>query len=255
MAADPAYKVLVFSKTAGFRHDAIPAGIAAIQELGAANGFTVDRHRGRRRRSPPPTWPSTRRSSSCSTTGDVLNATQQTAFEHYIARRRRLRRRARRRRHRVRLALVRRARRRLLRLPPGDPAGHRAGRGPRRTRPPRTCRTTWTRTDEWYNYRTNPRSTVHVLATPGRVDLHRRHDGRRPPDRLVPDYDGGRSLYTGVGHTQASYAEPDFRAHLLGGIRYAAGVVAADCGTGTQPPTTGAVEAESFLPVRRSGGR
>ena len=40
-AADPAYKVLVFSKTAGFRHDSIPQGITAIQQLGAANNFTV----------------------------------------------------------------------------------------------------------------------------------------------------------------------------------------------------------------------
>ncbi|HVI48715.1 MAG TPA: ThuA domain-containing protein, partial [Chitinophaga sp.] len=35
-------KVLVFSKTAAFRHASIPAGIAAIQELGKANGFAVD---------------------------------------------------------------------------------------------------------------------------------------------------------------------------------------------------------------------
>ena len=40
-AAEP-FSVLVFSKTAGFRHDSIPAGIAAIQKLGADNGFTVD---------------------------------------------------------------------------------------------------------------------------------------------------------------------------------------------------------------------
>src|SRR3954454_22503801 len=40
-AVDP-FDVLVFSKTAGFRHDAIPAGVTAIQQLGAANGFTVD---------------------------------------------------------------------------------------------------------------------------------------------------------------------------------------------------------------------
>ena len=35
-------KVLVFSKTAGFRHDSIPPGITAIQALAAANGFAVD---------------------------------------------------------------------------------------------------------------------------------------------------------------------------------------------------------------------
>ena len=33
------YNVLVFSKTAGFRHDSIPAGIAAIQQLGEDHGF------------------------------------------------------------------------------------------------------------------------------------------------------------------------------------------------------------------------
>src|SRR5437762_7727883 len=36
------YKVLVFSATAGFRHDSIPNGIAAIQALGSTNGFAVD---------------------------------------------------------------------------------------------------------------------------------------------------------------------------------------------------------------------
>ncbi|WP_239152782.1 ThuA domain-containing protein, partial [Virgisporangium aurantiacum] len=39
-AAD--FNVLIFSKTAGFRHDSIPAGIAAIQQLGAQNNFTVE---------------------------------------------------------------------------------------------------------------------------------------------------------------------------------------------------------------------
>ena len=33
----------------------------------------------------------------------------------------------------------------------------------------------------------------------------------------------GRSWYTGGGHTSEAYAEPLFRAHLLGGILYAAG--------------------------------
>ena len=49
--------VLVFSKTAGFRHDSIPAGIAAIQQLGAQNGFARRGHRGRgrvHRRQPVP---------------------------------------------------------------------------------------------------------------------------------------------------------------------------------------------------------
>ena len=36
------FRVLVFSKTTGFRHDSIPAGIAAIRSLGEANDFQVD---------------------------------------------------------------------------------------------------------------------------------------------------------------------------------------------------------------------
>jgi type 1 glutamine amidotransferase len=40
-AAD-AFKVLVFSKTKGYRHDSIPVGIEAIKKLGAENGFTVE---------------------------------------------------------------------------------------------------------------------------------------------------------------------------------------------------------------------
>ena len=41
-AAEPAFKVLVFSKTTGFRHDSIPEGIAAVQKLGQDNNFAVD---------------------------------------------------------------------------------------------------------------------------------------------------------------------------------------------------------------------
>src|SRR3954471_22470787 len=76
-------KVLVFSKTTGFRHDSIPAGIAAIQALGTANGFAVTA-----------TEDSAQFTEAnlaqfdvvvfLSTTSDVLNDTQQTAFEHYI---------------------------------------------------------------------------------------------------------------------------------------------------------------------------
>ena len=41
-AAAPKFKVLVFSKTAGFRHDSIETGVARIKQLGTANNFAVD---------------------------------------------------------------------------------------------------------------------------------------------------------------------------------------------------------------------
>ena len=39
---DAAYKILIVSRTQGFRHNHIPDSIVAIQQLGAANGFQVD---------------------------------------------------------------------------------------------------------------------------------------------------------------------------------------------------------------------
>jgi type 1 glutamine amidotransferase len=36
-------------------------------------------------------------------------------------------------------------------------------------------------------------------------------------------YGGGRSFYTGLGHTDASWADPEFLAHVAGGITWAAG--------------------------------
>src|SRR5690606_27618756 len=35
------YRVLVFSKTAGFRHQSIPEGVAAVKKLGQEQGFGV----------------------------------------------------------------------------------------------------------------------------------------------------------------------------------------------------------------------
>src|SRR5688572_28082597 len=81
--AAPDFAVLVFSKPAGFRHDSIPAGIAAIQQLATQNNFTVETTEDAAQfttanlaRFKVVIW--------LSTTGDVLNATQQTAFESYI---------------------------------------------------------------------------------------------------------------------------------------------------------------------------
>src|SRR3954466_8327635 len=82
-AADAPYDVLVFSKTAGFRHDAIPAGIQAVRDLGAANNFTVTATED----AAAFTTANLAQYEAVvfmSTTGDVLGDAQQTAFESYI---------------------------------------------------------------------------------------------------------------------------------------------------------------------------
>jgi cytochrome c len=41
-SAAPEFRVLVFTKTAGFRHDSIPTAVEAVSELGGRHGFQVD---------------------------------------------------------------------------------------------------------------------------------------------------------------------------------------------------------------------
>ncbi|MEU7679089.1 ThuA domain-containing protein [Micromonospora taraxaci] len=226
-AADAPYDVLVFSKTAGFRHDAIPVGIQTIRDLGAANSFTVTATED----AAAFTTSNLNQYEAVvflNTTGDVLNASQQTAFESYIASGRGY--------VGVHAAAdteydwpfygnlvgawfnshpaIQQANIKV------EDRGHAAtGHLPQ----------TWTRTDEWYNYRTNPRSTAHVLATLDESSYSGGGMGADHPLSWCKSYNGGRSFYTGAGHTQASYAESGFRNHLLGGIRYASGRSKADC--------------------------
>src|SRR3954465_13173814 len=100
----------------------------------------------------------------------------------------------------------------------------------------------WVRTDEWYNFQppTNPvvggnqpgipdysprSSGVHVLATVDEATYDEVDDSPAAdahPIVWCSNYDGGRVWYTGMGHTQASFSDTDFRKQLLGGIQTAA---------------------------------
>ncbi|TGB06825.1 ThuA domain-containing protein [Streptomyces sp. MZ04] len=220
-------KVLVFSKTAGFRHDSIPDGIAAVKDLGAANGFTVDATED------AGTFTASNLAQYdaviwLSTTGDVLNAEQQSAFEGYIKK-------------------------------GGGYVGVHAAADTEYDWPfygglagayfqshpaiqpakvqvedhahPSTEQLPgiWDRTDEWYNYRSNPRDRARVLAS---LDESSYTGGTMSGDHPIAwcqDYQGGRSFYTGGGHTKESFADPVYRTHLLGGIRWATGAAQADC--------------------------
>ena len=93
----------------------------------------------------------------------------------------------------------------------------------------------WERTDEWYNFRSNPRDAVQVLATLDETTYSGGAMGADHPIVWCQDIDGGRSWYTAMGHTQESYAEPLFRVHLLGGIESAAGF-SGNCKSGEGKP-------------------
>jgi len=76
-------RVLVFSKTAGYRHSSIPNGIAAIRKLGQENGFTVDATEDAGAFTSK-NLARYRAVVFMSTTGDVLDPAQQDDFERYI---------------------------------------------------------------------------------------------------------------------------------------------------------------------------
>ena len=250
--SDPLQRVLVFSKTAGFRHDSIPQGIAAIQALGAANDFAVDATEDAAQF----TDANLARYDVVvflSTTGDVLNADQQAAFERYIE-------------SGGGFAGIHAAADTEYTWPwygqmlgayfRNHPAGTpdatvriEDGNEPSTTGLPDP----WPRTDEWYNFQSpvspvingggddySPRASgVHVLAT---VDesTYAEDDGNSTDDDhpvvWCSNYDGGRAWYTAMGHTQASFSDANFRKQLLGGIQTAAGVGNADCGPMRQAP-------------------
>lgn len=232
-SADPRFTVLVFSKTTGFRHDSIPQGIAAIEALGSEHGFAVDSTEDAARFSDA-MLARYRVVIFLNTTGEILDAGEKAAFERYI------------------------------RSGGGFVGIHSAsdteygwpwyGRlvGTWFASHPQIQRATvhianpdhpsmkglpalWERTDEWYNFRGNPRGVVQILATLDEATYSGGAMGADHPIAWCQEIDGGRSWYTAMGHTKESYAEPLFRLHLLGGIESAAGG-AGDCNSGGGRP-------------------
>ena len=217
-------RVLVFTKTAGFRHESIPAAIAAVRELGAANGLVIDATED----SDAFTNARLARYDAVvflMTTGDVLDERQQRAFEGFI------------RRGGGFVGVHSAADTEYSWAWYGSLVGAYFKSHPQvqratvrvvnRQHPSTTgLPRTWTRTDEWYNFAHNPRPSVRVLATLDESSYSPGADamGADHPIAWRHAYQGGRAWYTAGGHTIASYGDRLFRRHLLGGIRYAAGL-------------------------------
>ncbi|MBZ5858788.1 ThuA domain-containing protein [Flavihumibacter profundi] len=219
--------VLIFSKTAGFHHESIPIGIAAIQKLGKENEFEVDTTVN------PELFTDDSLQKYAAviflgTTGDVLNNYQEAAFERYIQ------------------------------AGGGYVGVHSAtdteydwgwyGRlvgayfldhpGMKDTFPnvqegilhvvdkdnisTKHLPEQWKRTDEFYSFK-KLNKDVKVLMTIDEKSYHGGHNGDDHPMAWYHDFDGGRAFYTELGHTAESYSEEPYLKHLLGGIKYAIG--------------------------------
>ena len=214
------FALLVFSKTAGYRHESIPAGIAAIRSLGTQHRVAVD---------------ATEASSQftdeglakyrvivfLNTTGDVLDAAQQAAFERFIRRGGGF--------VGVHSAtdteyewrwygnLVGAYFRNHPVIQPATLQVADASHPSTRHLP-----ATWTRTDEWYNFRKAADADVTVLMRIDESSYRGGNMGEHHPVAWCHAYDGGRAWYTELGHTIESYSDPLFVEHLWGGITWAA---------------------------------
>ncbi|MEV6636726.1 ThuA domain-containing protein [Actinoplanes sp. NPDC051470] len=216
-AAHDEYQVLVFTKTDGVRRESIDKGVNAIRTLGAANHFSIDVTQNGTAFTGE-NLANYRAVVFLNTTGDVLTAPQEQAFQEYVT----------------------------------DGGGYVGVHAAAETEPSWTFYRNLVGTgvagvastgagtvevtdrvhpatrplarqlslaEEWYTYSTNVRGASHVLAT-----------AFNAPVAWCKDYQGGRSFYTGLGHSSDTYANGAFRKHLLGGIQWAAGDAAGDCG-------------------------
>jgi len=260
-AAVQNYDVLVVGKTTGFRHSSIDEATTAIIALGEANGFSVDvwdpptssRNQGQPDRTLPST-PFTNASdlakyetivfvSTVDGTNNLdpakptlLDAGELTAFQGYI-------------RSGGGFAGVHAATDSMHTIPwysqltgggarfIGHPEQQNAVQVVEDRTHPSTehLSGTWNRFDEWYNFTQSPRDTVRVLTNLDETTYNARTNamGADHPLSWCQNFESARSWYTGGGHTEASYVDPAFLKHLLGGIAWSAGAVdgGGDCVT------------------------
>lgn len=218
---EESFKVLIFSYTMGFRHGSIPAGIAAVEKLGDEHGFGVDKTEDPRRFTRDALAPYAV-IIFMNTNGTLFTDEQREAFAGYIRSGggyvgvhsaaateyesdwyRQLMGAHFRNHPKVQPAVI------DVEDPEHPSTSHLPGR--------------WERVDEWYNFRSNPRPDVQVLLSLDTESMNGSAMEGDHPLAWFREFDGGRSWYTALGHTNESYEDPAFLKHLLGGILWAAG--------------------------------
>jgi type 1 glutamine amidotransferase len=219
-------RVLVFSKTAGFRHDSIPDGISAVKEMGSKNSFEVDATEDAGVFTDD-ALSKYRVVIFLSTTGDVLDNPQQGAFERFV------------RRGGGFVGIhaatdteydwpwyTKLVGAQFASHPKIQPAT--IDVGDRTHVSTKHLPEKWKRTDEWYNFRDHPSEkaggSLRILA---RLDESTYEGGSMKADHPViwcQEFDGGRAWYTALGHTKESYAEREFLNMILGAIKWAGGL-------------------------------
>jgi len=212
-------KVLIFSKTNGFRHESISAGIEAIRKMGLENHFLVDA-------TEDSLDINTKNLNKyqviifLNTTGNVLGKDQEVAMQDFMQKGKGF--------VGVHSAsdceyewawYVKMVGANFLSHPDQQTAKLIV-----QSQHPSTQNlpTIWERKDEWYNFK-NMNPEVNVLLKIDESSYTGGENGNYHPMAWYHEYGGGRVFYTALGHTVESYSEPLFLQHLLGGIKYAMG--------------------------------
>ncbi len=221
----PDSEVLVFSKTNGYRHEAIPDGIQMMRALGQKHGFRVEATEDSTAFRPD-------RLSDfdavvfLNTSGDVLGPVGQDALRNFI------------RDGGGYLGIHAASTTEYDWSWYGGLVGAYFDDHPEiqeatvRIEAPSHPSTvmlsaTWERRDEWYNFRSNPRDSVRVLLTLDETTYKGGTMGDDHPLAWCHVHNGGRAWYTAAGHTKASYKDPLYRQHVLGGLRWVLGASSA----------------------------
>lgn len=219
-------KVLVFSKTKGWRHDSIPAGVAALQKMAVDNAFTVV--------ATEDSEIFTEKQLNgfnaivfLNTTLDVLDDDQQVAMERFIQ---------------AGGGFVgihaaadtewegdwhwyRRLLGGVFKSHPNKPSNVQLARvdveNPDHPLA-KSLPASFEIADEWYDYRDLYEFNKVILSVDEKTYVGGQH-GDHHPITWYHDFDGGRSFYTGLGHTAETFSNPEFIKILLGGLRYAVG--------------------------------
>jgi type 1 glutamine amidotransferase len=210
-------RVLLFTRTDGYRHDSIEAGIRAVRMLASDDGLDLDHTED------PEAFTESSLSRYgvvvwLSTMGEVLDDAQRTAFAAWL-------------RDGGAFAGIHSATASELEWPEferiaGAVFVHHpeVQRGVMRvedaTHPStRELPPVWSHEDEWYDFAANPRDRVQVLLT---VDESSYQGGQMGPDHPVAwclTYGDGRCWYTSLGHKSEAFADELFLRHLRGGLR------------------------------------
>lgn len=224
-------RILIFSKTSGFRHNSIDDGITMIQDIGVSCGIEVDATEDAEEF----TLQNLLQYDAVvflNTTGDILDASQQTAFEQYIQ-----------------------AGRGYVGIHSasdteydwpwyggllGNDAwfdNHPAIQTADVLLEDGTAISTshldavWTLNEEWYNFQNNPRPVAQVLLTLDESTYNGGTMGADHPIAWRHEYDGGRSWYTGIGHRSQTYQNEDFIQMIRGAILWSGNITDTPCCT------------------------